>query len=163
MKRSLFTIISLCLFFGAIYSNYKRQTPKSDLDYDSLGQIPVVLNGRIQPLDSVARNTLLAINGKSTATYQDGSRHKAIEWLAEVLFQPQLALDRPVFRIHDEGIRSLLPHKEPKQSESMVKRMLLGSGSSQNYYSLNEIRTAYEKIRQDAVEASDIDTKVRTR
>ncbi len=163
MKRSLFTIIALGLFFSSIYINYQQQTPKSDFDFDSLGRVPVVLNGRIQPLDSVARNTLLAINGKSTATYQDGTRHQAIEWLAEVLFQPQLAIDRPVFRIHDDGLKAILPHKEPKQSKSMVVRMLFGSGSSQHYYSLNEIRTAYEKIHQDAVEASDIEAKLRTR
>lgn len=163
MKRSLFTIIALCLFFGTIYSNYKRQTPKSPLDYDSLGKVPVVLNGRIQPLDSVARNTLLAINGKSTATYQDGSRHKPIEWLAEVLFQPQLAVDRPVFRIHDDGLRAILPYKEPDQSGNMIKRMILGSGSSHHYYSLNEIRTAYDKIRQDAIEASEIEGQLRNR
>ncbi len=163
MKRSLFTIASLCLFFGYIYSNYSGQTPKSNLDYDELGKVPVVLNGRVQPLDSVARNTLLAINGKTTATYQDGTRHKAIEWLAEVLFQPQLAVDRPVFRIHDDGLRAILPHKDPDESGSMVKRMLLGSGSSHHYFSLNEIRTAYDKIRQDAVEASEIESQLRNR
>lgn len=163
MKRSLFTIASLCLFFGYIYSNYSGQTPKSPLDYDELGKVPVVLNGRVQPLDSVARNTLLAINGKTTATYQDGTRHKAIEWLAEVIFQPQLAVDRPVFRIHDDGLRAILPHKDPDESGSMVKRMLLGSGSSHHYFSLNEIRTAYDKIRQDAVEASEIESQLRNR
>lgn len=163
MKRSLFTILSLALFFGTIYSNYKRQTPGSELNYDELGKVPVVLNGRVQPLDSVARNTLLAISGKTTATYQDGDRHKAIEWLAEVLFQPQLAVDRPVFRIHDDGLRAILPYKEPEQDRNMVMRMLLGSGSSHHYFSLNEIRTAYDKIRQDAVEASEIESQLRNR
>lgn len=163
MKRHLFTYLSVFLFLGTIASNYVRQTPKSDFDFDLLGRTPVVLNGRVQPLDSVARNTLLAMNGKSTATYQDGTRHKPIEWLAEVLFQPALAVDRPVFRIHDDGLRTILPYKEPDQSGSMVSRMLLGSGSSHHYYSLNEIRGTYDKIRQDAVDASKIDAQLRTR
>lgn len=163
MKRNIATILSLLVFFSYIYSNYKRQTPDSEFDFDTLGGTPVVLNGRVQPLDSVARNTLLAINGKRTATYEDGTRHKAIEWLAEVLFQPQAAVDRPVFRIHDDGIRALLPYKEPKDGGSMIKQMLLGSGSSHNYYSLKEIRPAYEKIRADAVEASKLEEPQRSR
>ncbi|EDY82560.1 cytochrome C assembly protein [Verrucomicrobiia bacterium DG1235] len=163
MKRSIATISSLIILFLFSYSNYKKQTPKSEYDFDLLGRTPVVMNGRVQPLDSVARNTLLAFNGKRTATYQDGTRHKSIEWLAEVLFDPAKAVDRPVFRIHDDGLRAILPYKEPKKQESAIKGMLLGSGSSHHYFSFNEIKDVFEKIRQDAVEASDLEDVHRTR
>lgn len=163
MKRSIVIITSLLVFSLYVYSNYKRQTPKSDFDLDSFGRTPVVLNGRVQPLDSVARNTLLAMNGKRTATYQDGTRHKAIEWLAEVLFEPSKAVERPVFQIHDDGLRALLPYKEPEQRSNMIAAMLLGSGSSHHYYSFNEIRDDFERIRQDAVAASDIESELRNR
>lgn len=163
MKRSIVIISSLLVFFLYVYSNYKRQTPKSEFDLDLFGRTPVVMNGRVQPLDSVARNTLLAMNGKRTATYQDGSRHKAIEWLAEVLFEPTKAVERPVFRIHDDGLRAILPYKEPEQRSNVVAALLLGSGSSHHYYSFNEIRGDFEKIRQDAVAASDVESELRNR
>ena len=38
------------------------------------GRIPVVLNGRVQPLDSVARNALRQLRNKQTAL--DGAGHR---------------------------------------------------------------------------------------
>lgn len=163
MKRNIATLLSLLVFFGYIYSNFKKQTPESDFDLDTFGKAPVIMNGRVQPLDSVAKNTLLAMNGKRSVVYQDGTKHTAIEWLAETLFDPSKAFDRPVFRIHDDGLRAVLPYKEPEKRESAVMAALLGSGSSHHYYSFNEIRGSFEKIRQDAMEASQIESEIRNR
>ncbi|MBC2605374.1 cytochrome c biogenesis protein [Pelagicoccus albus] len=163
MKRSLATTLSILFFLAYIYSNYSRQTPKSDFDLDTLGKVPVVMNGRIQPLDSVARNSLLAMSGKRTATYEDGTRHKAIEWLAEAIFSPPAAMDRPIFRIHDDGLRSILPHKDPKERDSAIMGMLLGAGSSHHYFSFNEIKGSFERIRQDAMAASNVESELRNR
>ncbi|MBK1876543.1 cytochrome c biogenesis protein [Pelagicoccus mobilis] len=163
MKRNLATILSILFFFGYIYSNFKKQTPKSDFDFDTLGKVPVIMNGRVQPLDSVAKNSLLAMNGKRSAVYQDGTKHHAIEWLAEAIFEPSAAFDRPVFRIHDDGLRAILPHKTPEQRDSAIMAALFGSGSSHHYYSFNEIRGSFEKIRRDAMEASQIESELRTR
>ena len=39
------------------------------------GRLPVLLNGRIKPLDTVARNSLLIIHGKQTLRTEQGSSH----------------------------------------------------------------------------------------
>ncbi|MDQ8204559.1 cytochrome c biogenesis protein CcsA [Pelagicoccus sp. SDUM812003] len=165
MKRRLVTIFSITLLLYTVYSNYQRQTPDTEFDLDLFGRTPVVLNGRIQPLDSVARNSLLAMNGKRTATYQDKTRHQAIEWLSELMFSPLDAAQRPVFRIYDDTLRSILPAKKVAEGEqrSAIQAMLFGKGSSQFYYSFMELRPFYEKISKDAVAASEIDSKLRTR
>lgn len=164
MKRSIPAILSILFLLSFVGSNYRKQTPKSDFDFDTFGRTPIVLNGRIQPLDSVARNSLLVMNGKRTAKYEDGTRHTAIEWLAELMFDPVNAAERPVFRIYDDGLRSLLPPKKEKEDDrSPIAALLFGKGSDQFYYSFMEIRPFYDKIRQDAVEASQVDAQVRTR
>ena len=40
------------------------------------GRLPVLLNGRIKPLDTVARNSLLIIHGKQTLQRRTGNAHR---------------------------------------------------------------------------------------
>lgn len=172
MKKNVATLLSIAFVLYFAWSSYQRQTPETEFDLDSFGRTPVVMNGRVQPLDSVARLALTAFGGKPVATYADGSRHKAIEWFAELALgqttaaqneAKQGAAHRPVFRIYDEGIRSFLPARVTKEPESAIKAMFTGVGSSQFYYSFFELVPFYERISKDAVEASKIDGKLRSR
>ncbi len=40
------------------------------------GRLPVLLNGRIKPLDTVARNSLLIIHGKQTLGAESRNPHR---------------------------------------------------------------------------------------
>ena len=59
-------------------------------DIYGFGKLPVLLDGRIQPIDSTARNAMQVIRHKSTGRY---ARHSggavetipAIEWLLELM------------------------------------------------------------------------------
>ena len=64
------------------------------------GRLPVLLNGRIKPLDTVARNSLLIIHGKQTLQTDDGTL-TAMDWLAEVLMKPGTAEERKLFVIRN--------------------------------------------------------------
>ncbi len=163
MKKSLATIISVALLIAFAVSNYRKQTPQTPFDLDSFGATPVVMNGRVQPLDSVARNALTAYSGKSTATYADGSRHRAIEWFAELTLDHGEAADRPVFRIYDEGIRAYLPRNESPKPGSAIGALFKGKGSSEFYYTFRQLLPFYERISKDAQEASALDAKQRSR
>ena len=70
--------------------------PKQDkgLHYQEFGRIPVLLNGRVQPFDSVGRNALLQIRGTASVPLEEKKsyefwRHpeklKATQWLLEVM------------------------------------------------------------------------------
>ena len=78
------------------------------------GRIPVLLEGRVQPLDSVARNALLQLRAKQSVRVTDPATGKAIvtlsalDWLKEALFQAEVADTRPTFRIDHPDVISLL-------------------------------------------------------
>lgn len=162
MKRYAATVVALAILVAFAVSNFLKQTPKTDFDLNLLGETPVHMNGRIQPLDSVARNAMLAMQGKRTAKYEDGTRHLSIEWLADLMFAPERADARPVFKIFDETIRSLLPAKEEEAPKSALVALLKGR-DSHFYYSLNDIRPVFQRLHADAVAASKIDAKIRDR
>jgi ABC-type transport system involved in cytochrome c biogenesis permease subunit len=79
---------------------------------NAFGRLPVIANGRVQPLDSLARNSLLQIREKqtvATAPGQSGSKTmSAAQWLLEVFFQQDMADTRPVFRIMHTEVKGLL-------------------------------------------------------
>ena len=70
-------------------------------------QLPVSYKGRVKPIDSVARNTLLMLSHKQT-TGRHEQRVSAIEWLLDVLARPSIAEQHKVFRIaHPEALALL--------------------------------------------------------
>ena len=93
--------------------------PKTDtgLYTAEFGRLPVLLNGRIQPLDSVARNSLLQIRSTgdvplellpSWQFWRHPKKLKSTEWLLEVCFKPDVADTRNIFLIHHPDIISEL-------------------------------------------------------
>jgi len=48
--------------------------PDTDFHFNEFGQLPLVFNGRLKPMDSLARNSLLEIREKQTL---DTSRGRA--------------------------------------------------------------------------------------
>ncbi|MDP6795441.1 MAG: hypothetical protein QGG00_08625, partial [Verrucomicrobiota bacterium] len=85
---------------------------KEQPDIYGFGRLPVLLDGRIQPIDSTARNAMRVIRHKSTGRYaRTGTKVAtipAIEWLLELAAKPSVARSRPVFRIDNEEIKDNL-------------------------------------------------------
>ena len=64
----------------------RSRSPRDDgFDTAAFGKLPVLVGGRIKPFDTVARNSLLIINGKQVLR-QDGRKTGATRWLLDVLF-----------------------------------------------------------------------------
>jgi len=80
----------------------------ADLDYNAFSQIPVQQEGRIKPVDSFARTMLSIFSG-----HQSLGGMSADAWLAETLFDPAQALNRPLFRIFRPDLLDL-PTREKK-------------------------------------------------
>jgi ABC-type transport system involved in cytochrome c biogenesis permease subunit len=80
------------------------------------GRLPVLTNGRIQPIDSLARNSLLQLREKQTANLEPWKsvffEHPQIisgtEWAMGMMMNPQKADQWPVFRIDHPELKSLL-------------------------------------------------------
>lgn len=99
MKRVLILLVMMmALFAGGAYS--ARADSPSDLSLFS--SLPVQHEGRIKPIDSFSRALLILFAGKSSLTDMDSN-----EWLAEVLFDPASAMERPLFRTYKPDILGL--------------------------------------------------------
>ena len=75
-------------------------------DVSGFGTLPILEGGRVKPLDSLARNSLLAIHSRQ------GFRHEGRlvgpdEWILDVLFRPQVADQQAIFVIDDPEVISL--------------------------------------------------------
>ena len=104
---------SLPWFFVALFGAeiVAVLAPKKDGEYHvrEFGRLPVLLGGRIQPFDSVARNSLLQIRSTGDVPLEEvpswkfwhhPKKLKSTEWLLEVMARPEDADTRPVFLIH---------------------------------------------------------------
>ena len=107
----------LVALFGAEIIAVFMPKKEGEFHVREFGRLPVLMNGRIQPLDSVGRNALLQI--RSTADvplemvpswkfWHHPEKLRSSEWLAELLFRPEQADTRPVFLIHHPEILSEL-------------------------------------------------------
>lgn len=126
------------------------RSPSEDGPYaiNEFGKIPVVLNGRVQPLDSVARNALLAIQGKQTVELESGEELRAIEWMMEVMLRPGEADSRQVFRIHHPEVLRLLEIPDTKKQ-------------GMNYVSFTELRPKFQVLEKEANRIREIEAQLR--
>ncbi len=110
MKKWLPLLITL-LFAGWVVSS-ARPKKSEGFAIREFGQLPILNGGRRQPIDSLARNSLLQLRGKQTANLEPwrsgGQIISASEWLAELWMNPVLADSRPVFRIDHPDLKGLL-------------------------------------------------------
>ncbi|MDO8540176.1 MAG: cytochrome c biogenesis protein CcsA [Opitutaceae bacterium] len=61
---------------------------KTDFDLATFGRLPVLVNGRLKPFDTVARTSLLVLQGRQRIVTPDGRTLTPIEWLLDVLYVP---------------------------------------------------------------------------
>lgn len=114
MKK--FIYITVILLVALIFfRQFKPQGTPSDFDLETFAELPVQVGGRIKPLDSVARNTLLILSGRQKVKTADGQMISPIEWLVELTMRPETADTYPIFKIEfpdDLGIAGLAKQDE---------------------------------------------------
>lgn len=136
--------------------------PKTDgeLHAREFGRLPVLLNGRIQPLDSVARNALLQIRSTGDVPLEEVPSWKfwhhpkkltSTDWLLETFFKPEVADTRPIFLIHHPEIIS-----ELKLGEKGVEK------SGLRYYTFEQISPVLAEIGAQSRKAGEIEDAQRT-
>lgn len=104
-------VVGYALLFSCltIYVISGFLSPKQSTAFDSktFARLPVLEGGRIKPLDSLARNSLLLLSGKQSLRVK-GQKKSAIEWLMDVMFKPVVANEYEVFEIDDPDVRAIL-------------------------------------------------------
>ena len=145
-------------FFVALFAMeiIAVMAPKKDGEFHwrQFGSLPVLLNGRIQPFDSVARNSLLQIRSTGDAPlevvpswkfWHHPKKLKSTEWLLEVMARPEIADTRPIFLIH--------------HSELLGELGLEGKGlekSGLHYYTFEQLKPVLKIISEQSQKASQI-------
>ena len=71
-------------------------------------RIPVVNNGRVKPMDTIARTHLRIMSNRETFKDKSGASRSAIEWLLDVEADERESSSHPVFRIdHPQLLNAL--------------------------------------------------------
>jgi cytochrome c-type biogenesis protein CcsB len=130
--------------------------PKKEGEFHTreFGRLPVLMNGRIQPFDSVARNSLLQIRSMADVPLEEvpswkfwhhPKKLKSTEWLLELMFHPDQADERPVFLIHHPDLLSELNLQDTGVEKSGLR-----------YYTMNQVRPAIHVIWDQANRARQV-------
>jgi ABC-type transport system involved in cytochrome c biogenesis permease subunit len=108
MKRFL-PLVILLFAAGWLAANWRPpKLAQGDIDLSKFGKIPVLVGGRVKPLDTVARNSLLIIHGKQELRLKDDRRLTAMQWLTDVLLNAPVADQYPVFLVQNADVLGLV-------------------------------------------------------
>lgn len=165
MKPSLIAALLgfLALFTGAIPLS-ARELPKSALQnyvpwkddtVHTFENLLVQNEGRVKPLYTVARFTLMQFLGKSKVSFEtkDGEPHHLhyAAWFLDVLFRGELAKDHPVFIVDDsEAVVRIGVSPKSKRDRYSYNELFLGRAK------LAELSAQYAE-KQDQYERSEKD------
>ncbi len=102
----------IALILGASYlisPLFKRESAEG-FDLSGFGRLPVLVNGRLKPMDTVARTTLLVLQERQRVSSPTVGNlvDTPNEWLLDVLFRPEIADTYPVFAIDNPDLLALL-------------------------------------------------------
>ena len=94
--------------FLLLFLSAKESEPFFDIE--AFGRLPVQKDGRVKPIDTVARNSLLILRGKQTVR-ENGKKIPAIEWFLDVVFNPDRADEYKVFRIDHPEVLAIFDYR----------------------------------------------------
>lgn len=139
----------LVLLLAVVWIAGKWRAPSyqaDEFDLSSFKRIPVLVGGRIKPLDTVARNSLLILRGKQTVRLPDGGKLSASQWLADVLFDPGKADEHPVFAVANQEVLGMFGWPQ----------------ADKKYCTYNELKPHIPKIEEEGKLAADTEAVKRT-
>ena len=131
MKKIIYLIvygIATLVIMGGLRSS----KVDSDFDLAAFAELPVQVGGRIKPLDSVARNTLLILSGRQKVVTDEGLTLSPIQWFIDLTMRPEVADTYPIFKIEFPDDLGLVGLAE----------------QGQRYYSFNELLPFSEELRR---------------
>ncbi|HEX3889756.1 MAG TPA: cytochrome C biogenesis protein, partial [Verrucomicrobiae bacterium] len=149
----LLMVVMALWFFGQL------QPPKDkDFAFSKFGKLPLVFDGRLKPLDSLARNSLLQIRQTQTVDLEPWKSWNenpkiisATEWLANVMMNPQVADAWPVFRVDNPDLITAM--KLPEKNEAQHQ--------DGKHYSWNQIAPSFDLLNTNYARVQKIEQSER--
>src|SRR3954463_13605580 len=173
MKRWI-PIAVLILAAAWLISALRPQTNSGDVDLVTFGRLPVLVKGPIKPLDTVARTSLLVLQGRQRVSDPTDPKplvDSPVEWLADVLFNPAKADDYPTFRISATDSPELLTLMGLTEADTKINyenpalRILALADfvpGTRSRFSFNKLRPKLEELDRQAQLAGPVESQLRT-
>lgn len=133
----------------ALAFTWRAPKKPGDFDIAAFGRIPVLVNGRVKPLDTVARTSLLMMQGRQRVAAPDQRSLAPGEWLLDMLFRPQRADHYQVFEITHPDVLALL-------------NLTASDGAGNKRFALRQFAARLAELDRQAKLADDTETAVRT-
>ena len=140
------------LLLGLLYIGSTLRQPEvaaDSPDHLAFGRLPVLVGGRIKPLDTVARTTLLQFQGRQTVRLADGTKLAPSQWIAEVLLDEKKANSRQVFEIVHPDLLALLKLQDT-------------DGAGKKRFSYDQLAPGLEELERQAAIVQPIEAQRRT-
>jgi ABC-type transport system involved in cytochrome c biogenesis permease subunit len=134
VKKRLPTLACVFALIFIVAAMYPR-AEKSDYDLGAFGHIPVLHNGRVKPLETVARTTLHRISTRQAMTI-DGEEMSATRWLLETIAQPERADKYAVIRIDHPELKTLIGVRNDERKWFSMDEVLAHADKVQGQYEL---------------------------
>jgi ABC-type transport system involved in cytochrome c biogenesis permease subunit len=157
-------VAAICVLLGAVQR--PEGVPGAVLAF---GRLPVLAEGRIKPLDSVARSTLLVIQGRQRVMKADRTELAPDEWLLDVLFVPEKADTYRVFVVDNPDVLSLIGKNDENlaihydKPAEQVMALIGFLPSRQRRMSFNEIAPYLQQIEAQEKLAEPVEAQARNR
>ncbi len=148
MKRYLPFLV---LLLGAVWlaSTLLERAPKSDFDVNGFGRLPVLVNGRIKPMDTVARSSLLQLQGRQRVTTAAGDTLSPTEWLLDVYFLSEQAAAYRTFEIVHPDLLTLF-------------NLTTGDGDGKKRFSYSQLEKQIPELERQSRLAQTIEAAARS-
>ena len=146
MKRILPWIIFV-VFGGWAVSHMIPKKPDTAMDVTGFGKLPVLAGGRVMPMDTLARVSLLQMNHhgieEAAESQKPAQKPSQTQWLLEVLMLPEHADSTKVFEVTNPDILDLFGSRK--------------AGT----YSFNDLQPFFAQIEEQAGQAAQTDADAR--
>ena len=151
-------LIFLCVLWPLSFLRGPKN-PDSGLPLREFGALPVVNKGRHQPMDSLARNSLILLRQKQTLNLEPWKGDlespqiiSATEWLMELVFTPTVGDTRPCFRVDNDDIKGLLNLPAHPDKDQHVDG---------KHYSWNQLAPKFSALRRETMRIAAIKADLR--
>ncbi|MAG94158.1 MAG: hypothetical protein CMJ48_10460, partial [Planctomycetaceae bacterium] len=104
-------VVLVCVAWIGMQARVPRpdaKGPTKGMRLYEFGKIPIVYEGRIKPLDTLARNSLTQLSNNDSFRDTAGNKQPAIRWFLDLAADPERAKRHRVFRIENLDVLHLL-------------------------------------------------------
>lgn len=99
------------------------RTPDKQMQLERFSRLPAAYEGRIKPIDSIARNSLRFFSGREKIKLESKEKIAAIRWLTELLAGKPEAERYPIFKIDNRDVLHTLELKPRKGNRFSYQEM----------------------------------------